>query len=127
MSAIDGWREFIVSHDDRLLEGLLHPEVIFLSPVVHTPQHGSDITFRYLKAAVSVLSGQDFKITGEWRNDTGVVLEFQTVIEGINVNGVDMISLSADGSRITEFKVMVRPLKAIQLIHRLMGEALSRA
>ena len=125
MSAIDGWREFLASHDERDLRRILHPDVVFTSPVVHTPQRGRDITLRYLRAAVDVLSGPDFRMTGEWHNDTGVVIEFETVIDDILVNGVDMITCDPDGSLITHFKVMIRPLKAIQLIHRLMGEALA--
>jgi hypothetical protein len=62
---------------------------------------------------------------GEWRNDTGVVLEFDTKLEAIAINGVDMITFDSD-DRITHFKVMVRPLKAINLLHRLMGEQLAR-
>ena len=52
-------------------------------------------------------------------------LEFENEIEGIKINGVDIITFDADG-RITDFKVMVRPLKAINLLHRLMGEQLAK-
>ena len=103
---------------------LLHPDAVFESPVVHTPQRGRDITFKYLSSAEKVLGGPGFKSTGEWRSDTGAVLEFQTEIDGIKLNGVDIITFDADG-RITNFKVMVRPLKAINLLHRLMGEQLA--
>ena len=72
-----------------------------------------------------VLGGSRFAFVGEWRNDTGAVLEFETEIEGIKLNGVDIITCGDDG-RITHFKVMVRPLKAINLLHRLMGEQLAR-
>ena len=72
-----------------------------------------------------VLGGPGFTYTGEWRNATSAVLEFETEIEGIKINGIDMISFDAEG-RITHFKVMVRPLKAINLLHRLMGEMLAR-
>ena len=58
-------------------------------------------------------------------DDTGAVLEFIDEIEGITINGVDIITCDADG-RITNFKVMVRPLKAINLLHRLMGEQLAK-
>jgi hypothetical protein len=97
---------------------------VFESPVVHTPQRGRDITFKYLASADKVLGGPGFAYTGEWRSDTGAVLEFQTEIDGIKLNGVDIITFDADG-RITNFKVMVRPLKAINLLHRLMGEQLA--
>jgi hypothetical protein len=87
------------------------------------PQRGRDITFKYLSSAEKVLGGPGFAYIGEWRNDTGAVLEFENEIEGIKLNGVDIITFDSDG-RITHFKVMVRPLKAINLLHRLMGEEL---
>jgi hypothetical protein len=52
------------------------------------------------------------------------VLEFATEIDGITINGVDIIKFTDDG-RIIHFKVMVRPLKAMNLLHRLMGEQLA--
>lgn len=114
------------SHDKAALRDLLHEDVVFESPVVHTPQRGRDITFKYLAGADKVLGGPDFAYVGEWYSDTGAILEFTTVIEGIAVNGVDIITFDAD-SRIVHFKVMVRPLKAINLVHRLMGEQLQKA
>ena len=92
---------------------------------MHTPQRGRDLTFKYLSSAEKVLGGPGFAYIGEWRGDTGAVLEFENEIDGIRVNGVDIITFSEDG-RITHFKVMVRPLKAINLVHRLMGEQLAR-
>jgi len=125
MTALDKWYGYLKSHDGAALWELLHPDAVFESPVVHTPQRGRDITFKYLSSAGKVLGGPSFRYTGEWRNDTGAVLEFENEIEGITINGVDIISFSADG-RITHFKVMVRPLKAINLLHRLMGEQLAK-
>jgi hypothetical protein len=100
--------------------------VVFESPVVHTPQRGREITFKYLSSAATVLGGPDFKYLGEWRNANGAVLEFETEIDGVRINGVDIITTSDDGATITHFKVMVRPLKAINLLHRLMGEQLAK-
>jgi hypothetical protein len=125
MTALDKWYAFLKTHDSAALWELLHPDVVFESPVVHTPQRGRDITFKYLASAGKVLGGPAFKYVGEWRNDSGAVLEFQTEIDGITINGVDIISFSDDG-RIIHFKVMVRPLKAINLLHRLMGEHLAK-
>jgi hypothetical protein len=98
--------------------------VIFESPVVHTPQRGADITFKYLAGAIKVLNGPSFKYLGEWRGENSAVLEFSTEIDGITINGVDIIKFADDG-RIVHFKVMVRPLKAMNLLHRLMGEQLA--
>ena len=76
---------------------LLHPDAVFESPVVHTPQRGRDITFKYLAGAEKVLGGPGFKYVGEWRSDTGAVLEFENEIDGIKINGVDIITFSDDG------------------------------
>jgi hypothetical protein len=124
--ALDRWRDYIRSHDPAVLRELLHPDVVFESPVVHTPQRGREITFKYLTSATTVLGGGAFRYLGEWRNDTGAVLEFETEIEGVRINGVDIVTFSDDGGTITHFKVMVRPLKAINLLHRLMGEQLAK-
>ncbi|KRQ11020.1 hypothetical protein AOQ73_07480 [Bradyrhizobium pachyrhizi] len=122
---LDKWYTYMKSHDTAALWDLLHPDAVFESPVVHTPQRGRDITFKYLTSAAKVLGGPTFKYLGEWRNDTGAVLEFENEIDGIKLNGVDIITFDGDG-RITHFKVMVRPLKAINLLHRMMGEELMK-
>jgi hypothetical protein len=124
LTGLDRWYGYMKSHDRGALWDLLHPDVVFESPVVHTPQRGRDITFKYLSSAAKVLGGAGFAYVGEWRSDNGAVLEFQTEIDGIKLNGVDIIAFADDG-RITNFKVMVRPLKAINLLHRLMGEQLA--
>ena len=125
MTGLDKWYGYMKSHDTAALWDLLHPDAVFESPVVHTPQRGRDITFKYLASAEKVLGGPGFAYVGEWRSETGAVLEFENEVEGIRINGVDIITFSADGL-ITHFKVMVRPLKAINLLHRLMGEQLMK-
>lgn len=125
VNGLDAWYAFTKSRDAAALRELLHPDAVFESPVVHTPQVGRDIVFKYLASAETVLGGPGFKYVGEWRAANSAVLEFETVIDGITINGVDMISFGDDG-RITHFKVMVRPLKAMNLLHRLMGEQLAR-
>jgi SnoaL-like domain len=125
MTGLDRWYGFMKSRDHAALWDLLHPDAVFESPVVHTPQRGRDLTFKYLSGAVKVLGGEGFRYLGEWRNEHGAVLEFEREIEGIRINGVDLITFDTDG-RITHFKVMVRPLKAINLLQRLMGEQLAK-
>jgi hypothetical protein len=125
MAALDRWYAYTKSHDRAALWDMLDPEAVFESPVVHTPQRGRDVTFKYLLSAEKVLGGPGFAYVGEWRGDAGAVLEFENEIDGIRINGVDMITFGNDG-RITHFKVMVRPLKAINLLHRLRGEQLAR-
>ena len=119
------WHGFIKSQDHAELRDLLHPDVVFESPVVHTPQRGRDVTLKYLASATKVLGGPTFTYAGEWTGASGAVLEFTSEIEGITINGVDIIAFDAE-DRITHFKVMVRPLKAINLLHRLMGEQLTK-
>ena len=103
---------------------MLHDNVVFISPVVHTPQEGKAITLAYLTAAGGTLGAEknhDGSERKTFRNtrvfDCGerAVIEFETEMDGILVNGVDMIEWDADG-KITEFKVMVRPLKAMQKV-----------
>ncbi len=125
MTGLDKWHSYMKAHDRRLLWDLLHEDAVFESPVVHSPQRGRDITFKYLTGAEKVLGGPGFTYVGEWRAENSAVLEFENVIDGTKINGVDIITFADDG-RITHFKVMVRPLKAINLLHRLMGELLAR-
>jgi hypothetical protein len=119
------WRAQVEAHDPQALWDWLHPDAVFESPVVHTPQRGRAIVHAYLASADKVLGGDGFTYVGEWRGSDSVILEFTNVVEGITVNGIDMIRFDAEG-RIVHFKVMVRPLKAINLLHRLMGEALQK-
>jgi SnoaL-like domain len=122
MAGLNGWYAYMKSHDRAALWDLLHPDAVFESPVVHTPQRGRDITFKYLSSAEKVLGGPGFCYVGEWRSESGAVLEFENEIDGTKINGVDIITFDADG-RITHFKVMVRPLKAINLLHKLWARS----
>lgn len=125
--ALDRWYGYMRSHHRAALAALLDADAVFESPVVHTPQRGHAIVYKYLTSAEQVLGGPGFKYTGEWTSPTGAVLEFETEVEGVRINGVDIITFSDDGERIVHFKVMIRPLKAINLLHRLMGEMLMKA
>ncbi|QMW21679.1 nuclear transport factor 2 family protein [Sandaracinobacteroides saxicola] len=119
------WHAYVAAPDHGVLWDMLHPDAVFESPVVHTPQRGREIVFKYLASADQVLGGEGFRYVGEWFSDDGAVLEFESEVDGIKVNGVDMIRWDADG-RIVHFKVMVRPLKAIQMVHAKMGEMLAK-
>ena len=127
MTGIDAWHAYIGTGDRTALHELLDPDATFDSPIVHTTQRGREMTEAYLHAAATVLGGPDFRYIGEWANDTGAVLEFETMIDGVTINGVDIIRFTDDGERIAAFKVMIRPLKAVNLVHRLMGEQLGRS
>ena len=119
------WHKIIENRDAKGLDDLLADNVVFHSPIVHTPQAGKPITLLYLTAALHVLNNDTFKYLREVVQGNNAVLEFQTVINGISINGVDMIAWDADG-RITDIKVMLRPLKAINLVHGMMGEMLKK-
>lgn len=125
-AALGKWYSYFKSPAPAALLDLLHPDVVFESPVVHTPQEGRDITVRYLTSAAAVLGNPTFRYVGEWLSDDGAVIEFETEIDGITINGVDIIKFTADGTQIIGFKVMVRPLKAINLLHQLMREQLAK-
>ena len=124
-NTIAAWHKLVEAKDAAGLDNILADHVVFHSPVVHTPQVGKPITKLYLYAALHVLNNDSFKYLREVISANTAVLEFSTVIEGITINGVDMITWGADG-RITDFKVMIRPLKAINLVHRMMGEMLQK-
>mgnify|MGYP001036179891 CR=1 FL=1 len=119
------WHRLVEEKDASGIENILADTVVFHSPVVHTPQKGKPITTLYLTAALHVLNNDSFEYIREVFSDNNAVLEFQTVIDGIVINGVDMITCGADG-KITDFKVMIRPLKAINLVHKIMGEMLEK-
>jgi ketosteroid isomerase-like protein len=124
-NTIEAWHKLVAARDAAGLDNILADHVVFHSPVVHTPQEGKPITTLYLTAALHVLNNDSFKYLREVISGNTAVLEFTTVIEGITINGVDMINWGADG-RITDFKVMIRPLKAVNLVHRMMGEMLQK-
>jgi hypothetical protein len=125
-TTLQSWHNIVHTRDASGLRDLLAEDVVFYSPVVHTPQVGKAITSMYLAAAVQVFGNESFRYVREIVGESDAVLEFETEIDGILINGVDMIRWNADG-KITEFKVMLRPLKAVNLIHQKMGEMLSRA
>jgi ketosteroid isomerase-like protein len=124
-NTIAAWHKLIETRDAEGLDNILAENVVFHSPVVHTPQAGKPITTLYLTAALHVLNNNTFKYLREVISGNHAVLEFQTVIDGITINGVDMIIWGEDG-RITDFKVMLRPLKAVNLVHKMMGDMLQR-
>lgn len=117
------WHAILKNRDTRALSTLLADNVVFHSPVVHTPQVGKPITSLYLAAAFQVFFNDTFHYVREVIGPRDAVLEFEVEIDGIHVNGVDMLTWDEEG-RIIAFKVMVRPLKAIQLIHAKMAAML---
>ena len=132
MSAVEKWYEVMKSNDMDKLDELLAEDVVFYSPVVYTPQKGKDITKMYLMAAGGVFgeetkdevsdskkSQSNFKYIKEIIGEKSALLEFETEMDGVYVNGVDVISWNEEG-KITEFKVIVRPLQAVNMLHQKM-------
>ena len=117
------WHQLVRDRNSRGLDALLADGVVFHSPVVHTPQAGRALTLQYLTAAFHVFFNPSFRYVRELAGAREAVLEFEVDIDGIRVNGVDMLKWDEAG-RIVEFKVMLRPLKAINLIHQKMAAML---
>jgi hypothetical protein len=126
MSALHTWADLVRTRNVAGLDTLLADDVVFHSPVVHTPQVGKAITARYLAAAFHVFFNESFRYVREIVGPQDAALEFQVEIDGIAVNGIDLIKWNAAG-RIVEFKVLVRPLKAINLIHQKMAALLQKS
>ena len=123
MSALHTWHELVRTRNVKGLDSLLADEVVFHSPVVHTPQVGKAITYAYLAAAFHVFFNESFRYVRELSGPNDAVLEFEVEIDGVLVNGVDLIKWDHEG-KIVEFKVMIRPLKAVNLIHQKMAAML---
>jgi len=125
IDTLQAWHALLRSRDPQALQDLLADDVVFHSPVVHTPQRGKAIVTLYLTGAARVLNNATFRYVREIVGTHDAVLEFTTEVDGLTINGVDLIRWGDDG-RIVDFKVMVRPLKAINLLHQKMSEMLQR-
>jgi len=117
------WHEFVKNKDAEKLKGFIAEDVVFHSPVVWTPQKGKNIVQMYLVAAGQIIANDDFEYVKEMSNDTMAMLEFKTIIDGISVEGVDMLTFN-EKNELIEMKVMIRPLKAVNVVHQKIGEFL---
>jgi len=124
--AIARWHEIARRRDVAALDALLADDVVFLSPVVRTPQPGKALAKAYLGAALDALLNETFRYVGEWIGPDSAVLEFVATIDGIEVNGADFIAWNG-ADRIVSFKATIRPLKAIELVRQRMAAQLARA
>jgi hypothetical protein len=136
-AVMERWHRIVEHGDMEALEDLLADDVVFHSPVVHTPQEGKPLAKLYLTAAYGVFAGSGsdedgrertagpgkFRYVREIVGDHDAMLEFVTEIDGIVINGVDIVRWN-DDDRIVDFKVMIRPLKAINLLHQMMARML---
>jgi len=120
---IQRWLTFMESGDTAILDDLLADDATFYSPAVFTPQHGRTKTAAYLMAAEKMFADTNFHYTEHWYCGQSAVLGFSAEVDGITVEGVDIIHWS-DAHKITSFKVMIRPLKGLQVVIPRMGELL---
>jgi hypothetical protein len=138
MHAVEKWYEVIKSDNPDKYDEILAEDCIFYSPVVYTPQRGRELTKMYLMAAGGVFGGEDspkeildetspskFKYIKEIIGENSAVLEFESEIDGIYVNGIDLISWNEE-NKIIEFKVIVRPLQAVNKLHQQMQDMLQK-
>jgi len=123
IDTIATWHRLVANRDPGGLDSLLADNAVFHSPVVHTPQVGKAVTRQYLIAAFAVFANDSFRYVREIVGERDAVLEFVVEVDGVSVNGVDMIHWD-DTGKIVEFKVMLRPLKAINVIHQRMAALL---
>ena len=122
---IAAWHQVVKERDLAALKALLDRDAVFHSPIVHTPQRGQQLAFMYLAAAFQVFFNPSFRYVREIVGPSDAMLEFETEIDGVLVNGVDIVKWNEAGL-IVEFKVMIRPLKAINKVWDMMGAQLQR-
>ena len=124
---IERWHAFLAGDPaGDGLEALLAADCVFYSPAVFTPQEGRAKAVAYLRAAAKMFAGTDFHYVEQWFGERSAILEFAATIDGIHVNGIDMIHWG-DDEMITSFKVMMRPFKGLQAIMPRMAELLQSA
>ena len=135
-ACLDKWHDHLKGEFEGGLDELLADDVVFYSPVVFTPLEGKDLAKLYLSAAGNTFSegdqqevpgkdGSNFRYTKEVMSGDHIILEFETAIDGTYVNGVDIMTWNNEG-KISEFKVMIRPLQAVNLVHAQMKAILER-
>lgn len=125
-SIIDRWHAYMDNPSRDALDAMLHEDCVFLSPVVFTPQQGKAATMSYLLAAGGAFDNTDFRYISKIETDNRAVMEFECTMDGKYVNGIDIIDYDDDGL-ITQFKVLVRPLQAVNAVWEQMGRQLDRA
>ena len=122
-AALQHWHSVVQERDPGQLSDLLAQDAVFHSPVMHRPQEGRDLVAMYLTGAMQVLANDTFHYVREVVGRYDAVLEFETVVDGLTINGVDMIRWDEAG-QIVDFKVMVRPRRALDLLQQRMAQLL---
>jgi hypothetical protein len=123
-AALRAWHAVVQSGDPARLDGLLADDVVFRSPAVFKPQEGKAVTTQYLTSAMAVL-GPSLRYVGEWYGETSAVLEFEADLDGVYVQGVDMLRWNG-ADKLVGFTVMVRPMRGLNKLVELMARELAR-
>lgn len=122
---LERWHEVVRTRNPALLNQVLAEDATFHSPILFKPQQGRDLVSLYLIGAMQVIANPSFRYVRQLSEGNDAVLEFESEVDGIHVNGVDMITWD-DRGMITDFKVMIRPLKAINVVQQRMSELLEQ-
>lgn len=126
-AGVAAWHAYMNSGGDAaLLSAQVAEDAVFHSPVVHSPQEGKAKVMLYLLSAAKVLGNESFTYVREIINGQDALLEFTSVIDGIHINGIDLIRFNDEG-KIIDFKVMVRPVKAVNKLWEMMAAQLQAA
>ncbi|MFM5952972.1 MAG: nuclear transport factor 2 family protein [Novosphingobium sp.] len=126
-AGVDRWHAYMNSGGDAdLLSAQVADDAVFHSPVVHSPQAGKVKVMLYLLSAAKVLGNDSFTYVREIIEGNDALLEFTSEIDGIAINGIDLIHFDDDG-KIKDFKVMVRPIKAVNKLWEMMAAQLQAA
>lgn len=123
---LETWRQVVAQQDLEGLDSVLSQDAIFHSPIIHTPRHGKAIVKKFITAAFDVFGNGTFRYVREVVTEPYAVLEFTVEIDGIVVNGVDIITWN-EQDQIIDFKVMIRPLKAIHVLQERMMQSMKKA
>lgn len=116
------WHAVVASKDPALLSDLLAEDAVFRSPAVFAPQEGKALTAGYLSAAIEVL-GPTLRYVSQWHDQGSAVLEFEADLDGVYVQGVDLLRWNAE-EKLVSFTVMVRPMRGLQKLIELMAARL---
>jgi len=143
---LEKWHQHLRGELTGGLDELLADDCVFYSPIVFSPQKGKELTKMYLNTAGATFiagnkSGSEDKNTGdspaakivdssfryskEVLSGNHAILEFESKVGDTYINGVDIITCN-DSGQIVEFKVMIRPLQAVNMMHRKMAAMLEK-
>jgi hypothetical protein len=121
---IERWLRVIEDGQSAHLDDMLAEDAVFYSPAVFTPQRGRATALAYLQAAEQMFSATNFHYVEKWYGENSAVLHFAADVDGLSLEGIDMIHWN-DAGKITSIKVMMRPFKALQAVIGRMAELLA--